>query len=444
MLQNQTFINGRIFTGDSKCLFLPCGFVRTEGDLILEVGPMSDYQPLENESVTDLGGKIITPGLISTHYHFYGQFARGMQVPRPMANWQQVLSRMWWEMDRQLDEESLYYSTMMGLIEGMKCGTTTYFDHNASPGFIDGSLDVIRKAVKEAGARAALSYEVTDRNGKSGALAGIRENERMARACAAENGDMVRAMFGLHASYTLDDDTLDRCQSVQEGLHLGYHIHMAEAAADVSDCYRRFDMHVTDRLAERGILNGQSIAAHCVHVGPKQWATMAKAGVTAAHNVQSNTNNGVGISPVCAMLDSGVHVALGGDGYGSDLHMELSLVSMMQHLAAGDPSVCTQEHMMLLAYENPARLMRNVFGYSCGTLSRGAKADFSILSYDPPTPMNAQNAFSHILCGAPGHVDTVMIAGKPVVKGGKCVNLDEEYIFAHCREAAAKLWKRMP
>lgn len=404
---------------------------------------MSRYIVQPGEQAVDLKGRFAAPGMISTHYHFYGQFARGLPLSQPTCNWQQVLSRMWWKLDRALDEESIYYCALMGLIEGLKSGTTTYFDHHASPNCIDGSLDILRRAVEEAGARAALSYEVTDRNGKEGAKAGIAENVRMIRICQAQPSDHIRALFGLHASYSLDNDTLALCRQAQEGLQAGYHIHMAEAAADVSDCYHRFDMHVVERLMDWGILNDRSITAHNVHVGPAQWELMRQAGVTAAHNVQSNTNNAVGIAPVCGMLDHGVFVALGGDGYTGDLFAELGFASIVQHLAAGTPAAGTQDHLYRLAFQNPSRLMQKTFGYDCGILRAGAKADILILSYLPPTPVTRDNVLSHLICGATGHVDTVLVGGVPVVREGHCVLLDEELTLAKCREAAAKAWARM-
>lgn len=437
-------LHGRVITGMADPLFYEDGYIRIHGDTIVEIGPIAEYRPQAGECTEDLRGRMVAPGMISTHCHFYGQFARGMPLSRPMANWQQVLSRMWWELDRALDEEALYYSAVMGLIEGLKSGTTTYFDHNASPNWIDGSLDVIRKAVEEAGARAVLAYEVTDRNGKEGALAGIRENERMIRRCQREGDDRFQALLGLHASYTLEEDTLERCRAVQQDLQVGCHIHMAEAAADVSDCYRRFDTHVVDRLAGWGLLDDKSITAHTVHVGSEQWEVMKQLGITAAHNVQSNTNNAVGICPVCDMLDHGVHVAVGGDGYTYDLFTELGFASIVQRLAAHSPAAFSQAHLLALGFGNPRRLMQKTFGYDCGVLSPGAKADLIVLSYDPPTPVTAGNALSHLLAGAPGHVDTVLVGGQTVVKEGRCTLLDEERLLARCREAAGRLWSRLP
>lgn len=441
---SKTFINARIFTGFFEAPYINNGYLTICGDEITEIGAMSDYQKKADYGIVeDLRGKIIVPGMVSTHYHFYGQFARGMAVSRPTVNWQQVLGNMWWIMDRALDEESLYYSTKVGLMESLKCGVTTFFDHNESPNFIDGSLDVIAKGVTEAGARAVLAYGVTDRNGKKGSRAGIYENERFIKQYKDVENSMIKGLFGIHASYSVDDDTLELCQASASSVGVGYHIHMAEDAADVYDSFRRCDHHVVERLNDYGILSDKTITAHNVHVGPDQWKIMAASGITAAHNVQSNTNNAVGTCPVVGMMDAGVHVALGGDGYAPDLYAELNFISEQQHLRAGTPATCSGKQLYELTYTNPSRMIGKSFGYNCGMLKEGYKADLVVLDYDPITPMTGNNAFSHIMCGASNHVQDVYVGGKELVRAGKLTTMDEEEICAKSREAAAKLWARM-
>lgn len=436
------YYHAAIITGDTARFFLPDAYLLIDGNRIAEIGVCPDAQLPRAEVRHDLAGQILMPGMISAHCHFYGQFVRGMPLPQPVYNWQQSLSRMWWQADKRLDESQIYYSALMGLVEGLKAGTTTYFDHQASPNFIDGSLDVIERAMRKTGGRGCLAYEVTDRDGAECARLGIAENARYIRAHQHE-GDRFRGIFGLHASYTLSEQTLEESSAVGNALDAGFHIHMAESEADVSDCYRRFDMHVAERLKLAGILGEKTITAHNVHLSARQFPILRESGVTAAHNVQSNTNNAVGICPVAPLMDAGVHVALGGDGYTYDLFTELGFAGIQQHIGQNDCACFSGRQILDMAFTNNQRLAKNIFGYEVGVLRPGAAADFLILDYDPPTPLCADNVLSHMTTGFSGHVDTVVADGETVVAKHRCTRVDEKEIFAKCRAQAQRLWNSL-
>ena len=156
----------------------------------------------------DCAGKLILPGFICTHHHFYSTMARGMAIPgTPASNFVEILERLWWKLDRALLDEDVTLSAQIPLIECIRNGTTTVIDHHASPGSREGSLDLIESAVRQAGIRASLCYEVSDRNARGG---GIEENRRFIRKVGKGDGQ-IAAMMGLHASFTLSDGTLDEC-----------------------------------------------------------------------------------------------------------------------------------------------------------------------------------------------------------------------------------------
>lgn len=435
--------NLRIFTMDDGDVMYEDGCILTDRDRIVMVGNLEDVSSKLPEDCLIMDGKggIAVPGMITAHAHFYGQFVRGMPMYCPTDNWQQILSRLWWKFDKKLTEEQVYYSAMSGLIEGVKAGTTCYFDHQASPNAVRESLQMIERAVMEAGARACLSYEVSDRNGPESRKAGIDENVRFINRVNQKNDPMIKALFGLHASYTLEQETLRECAEIADDFNTGFHIHVAEDRADVDDCYRRFDKHVVERLAEAGILGKRTIAAHCVDIGETQWRILKETGTTVAHNVQSNTNNAVGICPAVNMLKDGVKVALGGDGYTYDLFHELSFAVIMQRNRERNPNLFSREQVRELAYGSVRPLAENIFGQAVGCLKPGAAADFLIVDYDSPTPVTAENIFAHMMAGFSGHVRDVIIGGKEVVKDGRCTQIDEEKILAEARKQAERLWK---
>lgn len=432
------YYHASLITGDVEHMYLPGGYLLIDGSRVLDVGSCPDAQLPDADVRCNLAGQILMPGMISSHCHFYGQFARGMSLSRPIHNWQQYLSRMWWRMDKALDERQIYYSALMGLAEGLKAGTTTYFDHQSSPNCIEGSLDTIERAMVAAGGRGCLAYEVTDRDGAERAKRGIAENVRYIRKC--REGGRFRGIFGLHASYSLSEETLAECSEAGGSLLAGFHIHMAESEADVSDCYRRFDMHVAERLEQAGILGEKTITAHNVHLQPSQFEILRRCGVTAAHNVQSNTSTAVGICPAAPLMEAGVHVALGGDGYTYDLFTELGFAGIQQHIGQKSCSAFPDRLSLEMAFTNNQRLAHSVFGYEVGVLRPGAAADFLILDYDPPTPLHEGNVLSHMTGGFSGRVHTVVVDGETVVENHRCTRIDEKEVFVACRRESQRLW----
>ena len=441
--------NGTLLTLDRDNLFYQNGFMDIENGIITGLGSApASTEPWSGEEASiaeiDLAGKIVMPGMISSHCHFYGQFVRGLSLSSTISNWQQVLSRLWWKVDKALDEDMLYYSAMMGLVEGLKSGTTTYFDHQASPNAIDGCLDILESAVRKAGARASLCYEVTGRDGQERAMAGVKENLRFIRKHAGRKEDtQIAGMFGLHASYTLSQELLEYCAGFDEARQAGFHVHVAEDMADVSDCYKRFDKHPAERFHAAGILGPKSIAAHGVHLTPKEWGLLKETGTTLAHNSQSNLNNGVGFCPAAPMLEDGVAVALGGDGFTYDLFKELSSAILAQRGFYRKPDILGSNDIKALAFENNSRLAQQAFGLPLGRLEKGAGADFIILDYDPPTPLRKENIFSHLTSAFGGHVHTVVIKGNTVVENHRCTLFDEEEINARCRTHSRRLWDKL-
>ncbi|HTO26805.1 MAG TPA: amidohydrolase family protein, partial [Gaiellaceae bacterium] len=160
----------------------------------------------------DCSGCLVVPGNVCAHTHLYSALARGMPfVLEPPTNFLEILQRVWWRLDRALDEESVRASALVGGMEALLTGTTTLVDHHASPNAIDGSLDVMADALAQLGVRSVLCYETSDRDGPERALAGVAENRRFLARVRDEQPPLARGLVGAHASFTLDDETLAAC-----------------------------------------------------------------------------------------------------------------------------------------------------------------------------------------------------------------------------------------
>jgi putative selenium metabolism protein SsnA len=394
----------------------------------------------------DADGQLVLPASICAHTHFYGAFARGMAVPgEPATNFPQILERLWWRLDKALTLEDVRYSALVCLVDAIRHGTTTLVDHHASPNAIEGSLDVIAEAAQGAGLRSCLCYEVTDRDGPERARSGIAENVRFAKSLALNPQSHTAASFGLHASLTLSDETLADCVSAAGELGLGFHVHVAEDAADQEDSLRKSGRRVVHRLHDAGILGPSSIAVHCVHVDEGEIELLAETGTWVTHQPRSNMNNGVGVAPVEAMLRAGVNVGLGNDGFSNQMFAEMKAAYLVHKLWQRDPRAMPGDVVMRLAYANNARLARVFWpDLRLGELREGAAADLVFVEYHPTTPLMAGNLPWHLLFGVEASAITATVcAGRVLMRDRQLLTLDEEAITARSRELAAQVWKRI-
>jgi putative selenium metabolism protein SsnA len=438
--------NGRVVTFGSANEIIEDGAVRVEGDRITDVGDAAKLQAAyPDDEVVDAGGQLIMPGNICGHTHFYGAFARGMAIPGdPPRDFPEILGKLWWRLDRALLEEDVKYSALVCLVDAIKHGTTTLIDHHASPPAIGGSLDQIAGAVIEAGLRASLCYEVTDRNGPEEARAGIDENVRFLRAVKEMDNPLLAASFGLHASLTLSDETLADCVAAADDLDTGFHIHAAEGISDQEDSLRRSGKRVVERLEQAGILGQKSILVHCVHVDAWEMEILRDTGTWVTHQPRSNMNNAVGVAPVETMLRGGIKVAMGNDGFSNNMWAEWKAAYLLHKLWHGDPRRMGGYDVMRMAVTNNAALARVFWpAAALGEISPGAYADLMLADYHPFTDLTAGNLPWHILFGFEAStVTSTMAAGRWLMRDRKLLTLDEEAIAARARQLSAAVWQR--
>lgn len=435
------FENGIVVTLGEKNRVLWNSTVVTEGERIIAVGdsPTMKLRFPRAESI-DCSGKIILPGFICAHHHFYSTMARGMSIPgEPASNFVEILERLWWKVDMALDEEDISLSAQLPLINCIRNGTTTVIDHHASSAMRDGSLDLIEKAVRQAGIRASLCYEVSDRNVAGG---GIGENKRFIKKVGKGDGQ-IAAMMGMHASFTLSDATIEECVDIAQEAGVGCHIHVAEDAADREDSLTKYKMPTVIRLEKSGVTGKKSIFVHCVHIDEAEMDILAATRTCVVHNPESNMNNAVGVTPLLKLLKKGVLVGLGTDGMGSDMLVQMRCAYLLHRLANHDPRVAFLEAPQLLL-QNNAEIAKRQFGLQLGEIAEGKPADLAIIDYQPPTPLSEANFLGHLIFGlVDATVDTTVCNGKILMKGKQVLSMDEERIAARSRELAPMMWKRL-
>ena len=298
----------------------------------------------------------------------------------------------------------------------------------------DGSLDLIETAVRQAGLRASLCYEVSDRNVIGG---GIAENERFIKKVGQGDGQ-IAAMMGLHASFTLSDETLEKCVGIAKDGNVGCHIHVAEDLSDREDSLKKYNTTIVNRLQKMGATGKKSIFVHCVHIDDDEMDIVARTGTIVVHNPESNMNNAVGVTPILKMLNKGILVGLGTDGMGSDMLAQMRCAYLLHRLANRDPRVAFMEAPQMLL-QNNAEIVRRQFGLRLGEIAEGRPADLAIIDYCPPTPLSEANFLGHLIFGlVDAVVDTTVCRGKILMQGKKIVSMDEERLAARSRELAPK------
>lgn len=439
--------NAKLITWEQPNQILEGWALYLKDGLIADMGAEQDLLRRYPEAERlDAAGQYVMPGNICAHTHFYGAYARGLAIPGdPPKDFPEILQKLWWRLDKSLTLEDVRASADVMLVDAIRHGTTTLIDHHASPNAIDGSLDVIAESVEKAGVRAVLCYEVTDRDGMDKAQAGIRENVRFLEKLASNPpaSGRIAGTFGLHASLTLSDASLDACrQAAPAGT--GFHIHAAEHEADQYNSLAKSGMRVIDRLHRRGILGSRSIVAHAVHVDALEVNLLAQSGAWVTHQPRSNMNNGVGVAYVESLMRAGVPVCLGTDGFSHTMWEEWKTAYLLHKAWNRDPRRMNGTDVAEIGAYNNAALAGMFFPEArLGVLSPGAHADLIFVDYHPYTPLTADNLPWHIVFGFhESMVTTTIVAGQVLMKDHQLLTVDVEEISQRALRLAPGVWKR--
>lgn len=426
--------------------FGPSPIVQHDAGLLWEDGKILEVGPFETLSCRYPGsqplnahGGIILPGLINLHHHFYSALARGLDPGTRLDDFSAILNGLWWRLDRALDAESIRCSAALSLAECIRTGCTTLFDHHASPSCIRGSLELIAQEVLDAGIRAVLCYEVSDRNSHEEALMGLDENFDF--AASIEKDPRLAAMLGLHASFTLSDETLEEAAR-RRPEQLGVHIHLGEDGADRRISLERFGKSPLERLESSGLLDHEALLIHGIDLERAEFERIASSGATLIHNPESNANNAVGSLDLGLAHQSGCTLGLGTDGMSSAMLPSLRAAFLGLRAATGDPTRGFEIIPLLL--ENNTRRAARAFGLpKLGQLEEGAPADIVVIDAPPPTPLDAGNFFGHLIYGlANAGCRHTIAGGRVLLKDYRFTGIEMENLTAEARRLSPALWQR--
>lgn len=420
LLKNATFIDWKTLE------FINTNIVVEEG-LKGGIGLYENLYEIPNRNnleTIDCTGKYVTKSFAVGHHHVYSALARGMGAPKKNPeNFEEILKYIWWTLDKSLDAEMTEASALATAMAAAKAGSTFVIDHHASPNAVKGSLEIIARAFDRIGVSHLLCYEITDRDGEAKARLGLEETDDY----LASNQGLV----GLHASFTVGDETMKRAAQLMEKHNSGVHIHVAEDQHDEGACLETHHVRVVDRLSKFGLLDSpKTILAHCLHLDQHEKAQIRNSKAWVVENIESNLNNNVGYFNG---KDLGERIFLGTDGMHSDM------------IRSAQAAFFVGQRHDTIDYNSAYQRFRNVHHYlKQNNFSGDADNNLVVLDYDSPTDFNSDNFLGHFIFGfRERHVRHVISNGKMIVKNSILQNVNESEILEFSREQSLRLWEKM-
>ena len=393
-------------------------------------GSLSFFKEFDNIPITttdkiiDCKGKFVTKSFAVGHHHAYSALARGMPAPhKSPTNFLEILKYTWWNLDKALDKDMIEASALATAIASAKAGATFVIDHHASPNYIVGSLDVIASAFEKVGVSNLLCYEITDRDGMGKAQQGLEETEEYLKS--------HQGLVGLHASFTVGDDTMKHSVDLMQKINSGIHIHVAEDKHDQEQCIQHHGKRVVERLSDYGALDSsKTILAHCLHVNENERTIINNSSAFVVQNTESNLNNNVGYFNAKGL---GNNIMQGTDG----MHSNMIRSSQAAFFVGQDKDNID----FVSAYER-FRMVHNYLNIN--NFDGDGENNLVVLDYDSPTELNEDNFLGHFIFGlASNHVQHVISNGKLIVKNRIIQTVIEEEILQFTKEQAARLWKKL-
>lgn len=415
--------------------FYGSGEILVSGGKIEAVGHVGELEPVLDSGIIkyDLGGRIVIPGFVNPHAHLYSSLSPGLTPKGPMSSFSEILTNFWWPLDAVMDEESVYYSAVSGILDAVKHGVTCIFDHHASMNYVEGSLETIEKAYNLAGIKGALCFETSNRVSCVPVSTHLKENLDFAESHAGNR--KIKGMLGMHANFTVSGSILAEAAEMLTGRtnKVPIHIHCGEDKSDLDFCRSAGFCGPVERLSRYGLITPDSILAHCIHLSERDYEILHGISPFVISNPESNANNRVGKMDRTYVSD----YLIGTDGMSFDM---INTLRSHYLLGLGVNEDFSKLHDAFM--KKPAALLEQYFP-GTGFIESGMDADIAVLDYSPETSVSADNLISHLLFGARGGKVFMTIAdGNILYHDGKITFTFENSLKNKIKTAAEKLHRR--
>ena len=397
---------------------------------ILAVGEIPE--DFAAEKIVEGKDTFTIPGLINAHTHVSMTLLRSYADDMKLMDW---LQNKIWPIEAKMKKEDIYWGAMLGIVEMLKTGTTTFAD-------MYGDMDQVAQACLDTDIRAVLSRGIIGvaPNGNQA----LEENKALFRDFNGANDGKVTVMFGPHAPYTCPPEFLKKVVAASEEYDGEIHIHLAETKGEVEDCLKTYGKTPIALMEEVGILQRGVLAAHCVHLTDEDMEIMKKHKVRVAHNPASNLKLASGFAPVPKMLSKGICVALGTDGASSnnnlDMLKEVYLATIIHKGYNLDPLVipALQGVNMATGYGAEALSLDKV-----GSIEAGYQADLVMFDLKDPCWQPQHNLVSLLAYSGKGNMTkNVFVKGKMLMENKNLLYIDEEKVIFEANRCTEALLKR--
>jgi cytosine/adenosine deaminase-related metal-dependent hydrolase len=431
--------NALVVTMDDAGRELDRGWLLVRDGLIAAVG---GGPPPEADGGVDLGGALVTPGLVNTHHHLYQTLTRARAQEATLFEWLAELYPVW----AGIDAEAEYAAARTGLAELALSGCSTVFDHHyVFPRGRAGLVEAEVQAARELGVRIVASRGSMDLGVSNGGLppdslveeidAVLADTERLA---ALQDGDRVQIAVAPCSPFSVTSDLLRESADVARELGLRLHTHLAETAEEDEYCRSLYGCRAVEYLDSLGWLADDVWCAHCVHLSDEDVTRFASTGTGVAHCPTSNLRLGAGVARVRELLDAEVHVGLGVDGSASnersDLFFEVKQALLVARGRDGPGALSAREALRLATCGGAALLGRG----DIGSLEPGKRADFAVWRTDGLEFGGADDLVFGLVLAGPQRVDRLVVGGEDVVRGGALARADEAEIAREHRRQSAR------
>jgi len=419
-----------------------CDFF-VEDEKIIKISEKDFYQyensPNEenNPDVFDVKGAVVSIPNVNFHEHIYSRLAKGVPINGPMNNFLNILKNLWWKLDLVLDKEMVEACTHVAAYESVKNGVQYIFDHHSSPNFTEGSLQSIKEILKSYNLKGVLCFETSDRNGNQIKEEALLENETFIKE---QRNDYFKGMFGLHASFTVEDSTLSSAAELIGDSDKGIHIHLCEDDIDNTMSVKKYGTRPAERLLKNNLLNKKSILAHAIHLSKEDYDILKDNECAIALNLESNLNNAVGLHDISQFHDE-VKLLIGTDGMHANVAKSLKQLFLILRYQGAS----FEEAFRLInkVYFDQIYFVRQYFpDYT--SLNENDRANFIVWDYIPPTPLSSNNFFGHYIYGIVERgVKASFCNGEFIMKNYSITVSNLDYVEKLIQKSGNKLYNLM-
>ncbi len=398
--------------------------LRASDGRIERIGPEVEPQP--GDATIDAGGMALAPGLVNGHTHMAMTLFRGYGDDMALMDW---LERKIWPAEARLKPADVYWGARLACLEMIRTGTVRAWDMYWHP-------RETARALEDAGLRGTVAAPLIERTGPGGARS-LRSDAERSLEQLAECGPGIEAALAPHAIYTVGERSLRWIAERAGAKEVPIHIHLSETRREVDDCVAQHGMRPAAYLDRLGLLGPRTLLAHGVWLDDDELALVAERGATVVTNPVANMKLGVGGAFAFeAARERGVPVGLGTDGPGSnnslDLFSDMKFCALLQKHAAADPTVASAAEVWAVATGERAPLLGQP-----QALRTGTPADFLLLRADAPELAPGDLVAALVYAAGGSIVDTSVVAGRVLMRGGAVEGGDE--VVARATERARRL-----